>query len=134
MGEVFIEAIDKKVRAKSTAETSGLGAFPQPSRIIKRVFFDINLVLCKDSKWPRILGDLMKSNLSLAAKTFALHEGIVYRSTGSWYWVKSSTGDFYDCRIKGKFRLQGIKHTNPIAVGDRVQFSLYSEEKPPKAP
>ena len=56
-----------------------------------------------------------------------MHEGIVYRSTGSWYWVKSSTGDFYDCRIKGKFRLQGIKHTNPIAVGDRVQFSLYSE-------
>ena len=56
-----------------------------------------------------------------------MHEGIVYRSTGSWYWVKSSTGDFYDCRIKGKFRLQGIKHTNPVAVGDRVQFSLYNE-------
>lgn len=56
-----------------------------------------------------------------------MHEGIVYRSTGSWYWVKSTTGDFYDCRIKGKFRLQGIKHTNPVAVGDRVQFSLYTE-------
>ncbi|MGB1449445.1 MAG: ribosome small subunit-dependent GTPase A [Flavobacteriaceae bacterium] len=54
-------------------------------------------------------------------------EGIVYRSTGSWYWVKSTNGDFYDCRIKGKFRLKGIKHTNPIAVGDRVKFSSYEE-------
>lgn len=56
-----------------------------------------------------------------------MQEGIVYRSTGSWYWVKSSTGRFYDCRIKGKFRLKGIKHTNPIAVGDHVRFSLYTE-------
>ena len=56
-----------------------------------------------------------------------MHEGVVYRSTGSWYWVKSSTGQFYDCRIKGKFRLKGIKHTNPIAVGDHVHFSLYTE-------
>ena len=54
-------------------------------------------------------------------------EGIVYRSTGSWYWVKSNTGEFYDCRIKGKFRLKGIKHTNPIAVGDHVRFSLITE-------
>jgi len=56
-----------------------------------------------------------------------LLEGIVYRSTGSWYWVKSNTGEFYDCRIKGKFRLKGIKHTNPIAVGDHVRFSLLTE-------
>lgn len=54
-------------------------------------------------------------------------EGIVYRSTGSWYWVKNNTGEFYDCRIKGKFRLKGIKHTNPIAVGDHVRFSLITE-------
>ncbi|MGB1807226.1 MAG: ribosome small subunit-dependent GTPase A, partial [Flavobacteriaceae bacterium] len=46
-------------------------------------------------------------------------EGIVYRSTGSWYSVKTDTG-FLDCRIKGKIRLQGIKSTNPVAVGDRV--------------
>ena len=56
-----------------------------------------------------------------------MQEGIVYRSTGSWYWVKSTQGDFYDCRIKGKFRLKGIKHTNPIAVGDKVKFSCYEE-------
>ncbi|WP_419212451.1 ribosome small subunit-dependent GTPase A [Maribacter sp. X9] len=50
--------------------------------------------------------------------------GIVYKSTGSWYTVKSDNGDFYDCRIKGKFRIKGIKSTNPIAVGDRVFFEV----------
>ena len=46
--------------------------------------------------------------------------GIVYKSTGSWYTVKSSEGHFIECRIKGKFRLKGIKSTNPVAVGDVV--------------
>ncbi|ADY29810.1 ribosome small subunit-dependent GTPase A [Cellulophaga lytica] len=50
--------------------------------------------------------------------------GTVYKSTGSWYTVKTDDGVFYDCRIKGKFRLKGIKSTNPIAVGDRVSFDL----------
>jgi ribosome biogenesis GTPase len=50
--------------------------------------------------------------------------GTVYKSTGSWYTVKSINGDFYECRIKGKFRIQGIKSTNPIAVGDLVSFEL----------
>ncbi|MBO3117064.1 ribosome small subunit-dependent GTPase A [Winogradskyella sp. DF17] len=50
--------------------------------------------------------------------------GIVYKSTGSWYLVKTLNGKFYECRIKGKFRLKGIKSTNPIAVGDRVEFDL----------
>lgn len=50
--------------------------------------------------------------------------GIVYKSTGSWYTVKDTSGDFYECRIKGKFRLKGIKSTNPIAVGDLVDFEL----------
>ena len=49
-------------------------------------------------------------------------EGIVYKSTGSWYTVKSVKGDFYRCRLKGKFRLKGIKSTNPVAVGDSVVF------------
>lgn len=48
--------------------------------------------------------------------------GTVYKSTGSWYTVKTSNGKFYECRIKGKFRLQGLKSTNPIAVGDVVEF------------
>ena len=50
--------------------------------------------------------------------------GIVYKSTGSWYHVKSDTGEFYKCRIKGKFRIKDIKSTNPIAVGDKVVFEL----------
>lgn len=50
--------------------------------------------------------------------------GTVYKSTGSWYTVKSSEGAFYECRIKGKFRTQGIKSTNPVAVGDHVEFQL----------
>ena len=53
-----------------------------------------------------------------------LMTGIVYKSTGSWYTVKASNGNFYECRIKGRFRLDGIKSTNPIAVGDKVEFEL----------
>ncbi len=51
-------------------------------------------------------------------------KGIVYKSTGSWYVVKTASGDLYECRIKGKFRIQGIKSTNPIAVGDLVEFDV----------
>lgn len=50
--------------------------------------------------------------------------GTVYKSTGSWYYVKSEDHQFYNCRIKGKFRMKGIKSTNPIAVGDVVDFDL----------
>ena len=50
--------------------------------------------------------------------------GIVYKSTGSWYFVKSEEGDLYQCRIKGKFRIKGIKSTNHIAVGDSVEFDI----------
>lgn len=50
--------------------------------------------------------------------------GIVYKSTGSWYTVKTEEGDIYECRIKGKFRIKGIKSTNPIAVGDIVVFQV----------
>lgn len=50
--------------------------------------------------------------------------GQVYKSTGSWYTVKTPLGETYECRIKGKFRIKGIKSTNPIAVGDFVDFEL----------
>lgn len=50
--------------------------------------------------------------------------GIVYKSTGSWYTVKTKNGKAYECRIKGRFRLDDIKSTNPIAVGDIVEFKL----------
>ena len=50
--------------------------------------------------------------------------GTVYKSTGSWYSVKTDEGNFYQCKIKGKLRLENFKSTNPVAVGDRVNFSL----------
>lgn len=50
--------------------------------------------------------------------------GIVYKSTGSWYTIKTESGDFLECRIKGKFRMKGIRSTNPIAVGDIVDYEL----------
>ncbi len=53
--------------------------------------------------------------------------GIVYKSTGSWYTVKTDEEVIYKCRMKGKFRIKGIKSTNPIAVGDVVDFTV--EEK-----
>ena len=48
-------------------------------------------------------------------------EGKVYKSTGSWYLVKSKH-KFLECRIKGKIRLKDISTTNPISVGDDVIF------------
>ncbi len=53
--------------------------------------------------------------------------GLVYKSTGSWYTVKTTLGETYECRIKGKFRIKGIKSTNPIAVGDYVDFELETD-------
>lgn len=50
--------------------------------------------------------------------------GIVTKSTGSWYQVLDEKGNRYECRIKGKFRTLGIKTTNPIAVGDWVEFEV----------
>ena len=53
--------------------------------------------------------------------------GHVYKSTGSWYTVKTDLGHTYECRIKGKFRIKGIKSTNPIAVGDVVDFEVETD-------
>jgi ribosome biogenesis GTPase len=51
-------------------------------------------------------------------------KGTVYKSTGSWYTVKTEQGSFYECRLKGKFRIRGIKTTNPVSVGDKVFFEI----------
>jgi len=51
-------------------------------------------------------------------------QGLVIKSTGSWYQVHAEDGVNYDCRIKGKFRIKGIQTTNPIAVGDVVDFEM----------
>ena len=55
-------------------------------------------------------------------------KGLVIRSTGSWYSVKSDTGELLDCRIKGKLRMKEVRTTNPVAVGDRVEFELLHDE------
>lgn len=53
-----------------------------------------------------------------------MKKGIVIKSTGSWYTVEAENGERYECKIKGKFRIKGIRSTNPVAVGDHVEFSL----------
>jgi ribosome biogenesis GTPase len=53
-----------------------------------------------------------------------MKNGVVYKSTGSWYTVKAENGTFYECRLKGKFRIKGIKSTSPVSVGDHVQFDV----------
>ncbi len=50
--------------------------------------------------------------------------GLVVKNTGSWYTVKANDGTLYDCKIKGKIRMRDIRSTNPIAVGDRVEFDV----------
>ena len=51
--------------------------------------------------------------------------GLVLKSTGSWYNVKHND-QIFRCKIKGKLRIKGIKTTNPVAVGDRVEFEIKS--------
>ncbi len=49
-------------------------------------------------------------------------KGLVVKNTGSWYTVKTDDGRLVDSKIKGNFRLKGIRSTNPVAVGDRVEI------------
>ena len=53
--------------------------------------------------------------------------GLVVKNTGSWYCVKADDGRMVDCKVKGNFRLKGIRSTNPVAVGDRVEIRLNPE-------
>ena len=57
-----------------------------------------------------------------------MKKGIVIKSTGSWYTVKTTEGELIECRIKGNFRLKGIRSTNPIAVGDQVELTVSQED------
>jgi ribosome biogenesis GTPase len=54
-------------------------------------------------------------------------QGLITKSTGSWYQVRSGD-ETIDCRIKGKFRIKGITTTNPLAVGDVVDFDMEPEQ------
>ncbi len=48
--------------------------------------------------------------------------GLVIRNTGSWYGVRTDDGQLFDCKVKGSFRIRGIRSTNPVAVGDWVSI------------
>lgn len=56
------------------------------------------------------------------------NKGIVIRNTGSWYVVKTTDGVEVNCKIKGNFRLKGLRTTNPVAVGDRVILSDFAQD------
>lgn len=58
-------------------------------------------------------------------------EGLVLRSTGSWYSVLDDQGDVYQCRLRGQYRLKGLRSTNPVAVGDRVKIKIDEQENNP---
>ena len=55
-------------------------------------------------------------------------KGLVYKSTGSWYNVKSENDKLIKCKIKGKLRLENIISTNPIAVGDFVEYEIQIDD------
>lgn len=50
--------------------------------------------------------------------------GTIIKNTGSWYVVRTQDNEVFDCKVKGNFRLKGIRSTNPVAVGDNVKISL----------
>ncbi len=56
-------------------------------------------------------------------------EGTVIKSTGSWLTVRGESGKMFNCKLRGKFRMKGIKSTNPVAVGDRVEFDIPDDEE-----
>lgn len=58
-----------------------------------------------------------------------MKKGIVIKSTGSWYKVLATDNTYWDCKIKGKMRTKGIKSTNPVAVGDNVEFKIENEDQ-----
>ncbi|GAB3897079.1 ribosome small subunit-dependent GTPase A [Spirosoma agri] len=56
-----------------------------------------------------------------------MKQGLIIRSTGSWYDIRNEDGHIFKGRLKGKFKIKGLKVTNPIAVGDRVEFDVEDE-------
>jgi ribosome biogenesis GTPase len=55
-------------------------------------------------------------------------QGLVIRNTGSWYTVECADGSTWECKVKGNFRLKGIRSTNPVAIGDRVVFDQLDDD------
>jgi ribosome biogenesis GTPase len=55
--------------------------------------------------------------------------GKIYKSTGSWYVIKTAEGEWWNARLKGLFKLDGITSTNPLAVGDNVEFESENDNE-----
>lgn len=58
-----------------------------------------------------------------------MKKGTVIKSTGSWYSVLDDSGQKWDCRIRGKLRMAGIRSTNPVAVGDHIEFEPEDDDE-----
>lgn len=58
-----------------------------------------------------------------------MKQGLVIKTTGSWYTVEDADGNKVECKVKGNFRIKDIKSTNPVAVGDRVNFLVNRDQK-----
>ena len=58
-----------------------------------------------------------------------MQQGVIIKSTGSWYIIRNTEGEIFEGRILGKFRINGLKLTNPVAVGDIVHFVIEEENK-----
>lgn len=56
-----------------------------------------------------------------------MNKGLVKKNTGSWYYVRAEDGSDVQCKLRGTFRLKDIKTTNPIAVGDRVEYEMNND-------
>ena len=54
--------------------------------------------------------------------------GVVCKSTGSWITVRTENGSRIQCKLKGQFRIQGLRSTNPVAIGDRIEFEPLPDE------
>lgn len=55
-------------------------------------------------------------------------QGTVIKNTGSWYTVRTTDGIEYNCKVKGNFRLKGLRCTNPVAVGDKVDIDIREDQ------
>ena len=67
-------------------------------------------------------------NYQLTTVNYQKVHGLVVRNTGYSYTVKSDAGEVFDCKVKGNFRIRGIRTTNPVAIGDRVTFTPYEQQ------
>lgn len=69
-----------------------------------------------------------EASLNLKNQHISILKGKVIKSTGSWYIVQDNSGKIVSCKLRGKFRKDGIKSTNPLAVGDIVEFDFNKED------